>query len=133
MFLKVFFISLTIFLIIDFLWLGLIAKNIYQKEIGSLLKEKVNFIAAFIFYTLFVIALTIFVIIPSIETKSILKAVLLGALFGFITYATYDLTNFATLKGFTLKVVIIDLLWGTFIGTVTSVLTYLIYQGVFVK
>lgn len=130
-FIKVFLIALIIFLILDFIWLGLVAKNLYQNEIGTLLKTKFNFVAAFIFYIIFVIALTIFVIIPAITNNSLKEVILLGALFGLVTYATYDLTNFATLEGFTIKIVIIDLLWGTTLGTLTSTLTYLIYKGVF--
>ena len=130
-FIKVFLIALIIFLILDFIWLGLIAKNLYQKEIGTLLKTKFNFLAAFIFYIIFIIALTIFVILPAISNDSLKEVLLLGALFGFVTYATYDLTNLATLEGFTIKIVIIDLLWGTTLGTLISSLTYLIYKGLF--
>ncbi len=127
---KVILSALIIFLVIDFLWLGLIAKNLYEQQLGSLMKEKFNMVAAFIFYAVFVIGLSIFVIIPSIEAESILKVILLGALFGFVTYATYDLTNYATMEGFPLKIVIIDLIWGTTVATLTSVLTYILYQGV---
>lgn len=129
--LKVFVISFIIFLLVDFIWLGVVAKRLYDKELGMLLKEKVNFTAAFIFYIIFIIGLAVFVIIPSIDAKSIVKAMLLGAFFGLVCYATYDLTNFATLNGFPLKIVFIDLMWGTFLGFATSTLTYLIYQGVF--
>lgn len=130
-YIKVFLIAIIIFLILDFMWLGLVAKRLYQNEIGKLLKPKFNFMAAFIFYIIFIIALTIFVIIPAINNNSLKEVILLGALFGLVTYATYDLTNFATLEGFTIKIVIIDLLWGTTLGTLTSTLTYLIYKGVF--
>ena len=130
-YIKVFLIAIIIFLILDFIWLGLVAKNLYQNEIGTLLKTKFNFVAAFIFYIIFIIALTIFVIIPAINNNSLKEVILLGAIFGLVTYATYDLTNFATLEGFTIKIVIIDLLWGTTLGTLTSTLTYLIYKGVF--
>lgn len=130
-YIKVFLIALVIFLAIDFLWLGFVAKGLYDNELGHLLKQEFNLVAAFIFYFIFVVALSIFVIVPSIESGSLLKAILLGALFGLATYATYDLTNYATLEGFPLNIVIIDILWGTFLGTITSTLTYLIYQGVF--
>lgn len=130
-YIKVFLIALVIFLAIDFLWLGFVAKSLYDKELGHLLKQEFNLVAAFIFYFIFVVALSIFVIVPSVESNSLLKALLLGALFGLATYATYDLTNYATLEGFPLNIVIIDILWGTFLGMITSTLTYLIYQGVF--
>lgn len=130
-YIKVFLIALVIFLAIDFLWLGFVAKGLYDNELGHLLKQEFNLVAAFIFYFIFVVALSIFVIVPSVESNSLLKALLLGALFGLATYATYDLTNYATLEGFPLNIVIIDILWGTFLGMITSTLTYLIYQGVF--
>ncbi len=128
---KVFLIAFIIFIVIDLLWLGLIAKDLYQRELGQLMKPNINFTAAIIFYLIFVIALSVFVIVPGIEADSILKVILLGALFGFASYATYDLTNYATLEGFPLNMVIIDLIWGTSLGTLTSLLTFLIYKGVF--
>lgn len=130
-YLKVFVIAFIIFIIIDLFWLGLIAKDLYQREMGHLLKSNVNFTAAIIFYLIFVIALSVFVIVPGIEGESIVKVILLGALFGFASYATYDLTNYATIEGFPLKMVIIDLIWGSSLGTLTSLLTFLIYKGVF--
>ena len=129
-FIKLFVTAFIIFLAIDFLWLGLIAKNVYSQELGSLMKPEVNFYAAFLFYAIFIVALTVFVIMPGIEAGSIWKVMLLGALFGLASYATYDLTNYATLANFPLKIVLIDLAWGTFLGTSTSTLTYIIYQGV---
>ncbi len=130
-YLKVSIIAFIIFIIIDLLWLGLIAKDLYQRELGHLLKPNVNFTAAIIFYLIFIIALSVFVIVPGIEADSIWKVIFLGALFGFASYATYDLTNYATLEGFPLNMVIIDLIWGTSLGTLTSLLTFLIYKGVF--
>jgi uncharacterized membrane protein len=128
---KVFLIAFIIFIFIDLLWLGLIAKSLYQRELGHLMKQNINFIVAIIFYLIFVIALSVFVIVPGIEGESIVKVILLGALFGFASYATYDLTNYATIEGFPLKMVIIDLIWGSSLGTLTSLLTFLIYKGVF--
>lgn len=128
---KVFLIAFIIFIFVDLLWLGLIAKSLYQRELGHLMKQNINFIVAIIFYLIFVIALSVFVIVPGIEGESIVKVILLGALFGFASYATYDLTNYATIEGFPLKMVIIDLIWGSSLGTLTSLLTFLIYKGVF--
>lgn len=130
-YLKVFIIGFIIFLAIDFLWLGLISNKLYTQELGDLMKKDVNYVAAIIFYVIFMIALTVFVIVPGIESKSIAKVLLLGALFGLASYATYDLTNYATLANFPLKIVIIDLIWGTSVSTITSLLTYLVYQMLF--
>ncbi len=130
MYIKVIITALIIFLVIDFIWLGAIANRLYQQQLGPILKDQFNLVPAIIFYIVFVIGLSIFVIIPGIESGSILRLLLLGALYGFVTYATYDLTNYATLKGFPLNIVIIDLIWGTFVATATTYLTYIFYQGV---
>ncbi|MBS4043410.1 MAG: DUF2177 family protein [Chitinophagaceae bacterium] len=126
MFLKLYGIALIIFFAIDMLWLGFIAKNFYKEQIGFLMKENVNWTAAIIFYLLFIVGLVLFVIKPSIELESWKHALFMGALFGFITYATYDLTNLATLKDWPLLVTIIDLIWGAFIAASVSVITFFI-------
>lgn len=120
-------IALVFFLIIDLVWLGVIAKNLYQKEIGALLLDNPNWIAAIIFYLLFLVGLVYFVINPAIVNEDFTKLLISAAFFGFITYATYDLTNLATLDGWSIKITIIDLIWGTFLSTAVSVLTYLTY------
>ncbi len=130
MFFKLYLIALPIFLAIDALWLSVIAKNFYAKQIGWLLKTTPNFYAAGIFYLLFVLGLVIFVIQPSIFKASIWSAIGLGLLFGLITYATYDLTNFATIKNWPISVTVIDLIWGSLCGAVVSGLTYLIYTKI---
>lgn len=130
-FIKVFIISMIVFLLIDLLWLGVFAKKLYNKELGLLLKDKFNILPALIFYIIFITAISIFVIIPSINKESIKEVILLGALFGLVTYATYDLTNYVTLNGFPLKIVIIDIIWGTFLSTLTATITYFIYRGLF--
>ena len=90
--------------------------------------DKVNFVAAFIFYILFIIGLVVFVINPGLEAKSLLKTVGLASLFGLITYATYDLTNLATIKNWPLNITIIDLIWGTTLSTLVSVISFLILK-----
>lgn len=107
-----YFLTLAVFLIVDLLWLGVIAKNIYQKYLGELLSERVNWPAAFIFYFIYVVGISIFSIYPALNRSSVSHALLMGALFGFFTYATYDLTNLATLKGWPMPIVIIDIIWG---------------------
>ncbi|MGB0203058.1 MAG: DUF2177 family protein [Acholeplasmataceae bacterium] len=122
----IFFIAFVIFFIIDILWLGLFAKNMYQSQIGFILAKKPNWYAAFIFYILYIVFLMIFAIMPALQKSSFNDAMLYGALYGFITYATYDLTNLATLKNWPLKVTLIDITWGTLLGFSVSTLTYLI-------
>jgi uncharacterized membrane protein len=126
MFVKNYLIALPVFFAIDMVWLVLVAKNFYQKHIGFLMKPDVGWIAAIAFYLLFIGGLVVFVITPAVEKHSWVHAVLYGALFGLITYATYDLTNLATLKDWPVLVTVVDLIWGMVLSASVSVVTYLI-------
>ena len=126
MFLKLYCIALPIFFALDMVWLGVAAKNFYTKQIGLLMAPKVNWAAAILFYLLFQAGLVVFVIAPAVEKDSWVHALILGALFGLITYATYDLTNLATLKDWPLALTVVDLIWGTILASSVSVGTYLI-------
>ena len=124
--LKTYALTTPIFLGIDLLWLGVIAKNFYQEKLGPMLRDPVNWPPAIIFYLLFPLGVIILAVSPAKEAESLQKALFLGALFGFYTYATYDLSNLATLKNWPLQVTITDIIWGTFISTVTAGVAYLI-------
>ena len=113
-------LTFIVFLMIDMLWLGVVAKNIYQKYLGGFLTDNVNWTAAFIFYFIYVVGISIFAIYPSVNKGLVYQAILMGALFGFFTYATYDLTNLATLKGWPLSIVIIDIIWGSVLSALVS-------------
>jgi len=126
MFIKLFLIALPVFFLIDMVWLVLVAKKFYQEQIGFLMKPEINWLAAIIFYLLFIAGLVIFVISPAVEKHSWLHALIFGALFGLITYATYDLTNLATLKDWPLLVTVVDLIWGTVLAASISGITYFI-------
>jgi len=126
MFIKLYAIALPIFFAIDMVRLGLVAKNFYSKQLWFLMKNNINRSAAIIFYLIFIVGLVIFIIKPALEKGSWIQALLWGALFGLITYATYDLTNLATIKGWPLLVTIIDLLWWATLAASVSILTYLI-------
>ena len=124
MFVKLYFIALPIFFAMDMIWLGVAAKNFYSRQIGFLMKSNVNWLAAVLFYLLFIAGLVVFVIAPAVEKGSWVRALRFGALFGLITYATYDLTNLATLKDWPLVVTVVDLIWGTVLAASVSVATY---------
>jgi len=126
MFLKLYAIALPVFFVIDMVWLGLVAKNFYRSQIGTLMKPDVNWIAAIIFYLIFIAGLVVFVIAPAKEKGSWTHALLYGALFGLVCYATYDLTNLAVAKDWPLLVTIVDLIWGAVLAASVSVLTYFI-------
>lgn len=128
MYLKLYFTTFLVFFCIDMLWLGLVARKFYAQQLGFLMKDPISWTPAILFYLLFVGGLVIFVIAPAIEKKSILYALSYGALFGLITYATYDLTNLATLKQWPLLVTVVDLIWGTILAASVSAITYWITQ-----
>jgi uncharacterized membrane protein len=113
-------ITLAVFFVIDMIWLGVVAKGFYRKHLGFLMSPKVNWAAALLFYLVFIAGLLIFVIRPALAQGEPFKALLMGALFGLISYATYDLSNLATLKDWPLVVTIVDLAWGTTLGGLVS-------------
>lgn len=124
-------VSVPLFLIIDLLWLGVVARDFYREQIGTLLLEQFNWPAAFLFYGLFLVGLTLFAIHPALKSGALMTALVYGALFGFFTYATYDLTNLATLKGWTVPLAVVDIAWGTFLGGAVSTGTYMIVKHFF--
>ena len=102
-----------VFFAIDFVWLSVMAKTVYQKEIGPLLLENFNMPVAAGFYALYVVGIVVFAVWPALNGGSWTTALILGALLGLIAYGTYDLTNLATLKGWTVRMAVIDVTWGT--------------------
>ena len=116
----------VVFFAVDMLWLGVVAKGFYRRHLGPLLAEQVNWTAAIVFYLLFIAGILVFAVFPALDKGSLGRAVLLGCLFGLLTYATYDLTNLATLKGFPPIVAVVDLAWGTFLTGVVSTAGFLI-------
>jgi uncharacterized membrane protein len=125
-----FLIIMGVFLALDMLWLTVIAKNLYKKYLGYIMSDKPKIIAAFIFYVIFVVGILAFVVNPALQKQSLLYALGFGALFGFITYSTYDLTNLATVKDWPVKITMIDLVWGTSVSAATSTLSYLIISAI---
>lgn len=123
-FIKTYAITFIIFLVIELFWLITLAKNFYQKELGYIMKPKPNLIATIIFSFLFVLGIVFFVINPAIDQNSWRYALLVGVLYGLITYATYTLTNLATLKGWPIKVAIVDLLWGSILGGIVATISF---------
>lgn len=125
-------IVFVIFIVIDLIWLGYVGRGLYQKYIGHLLKKDVNWTAALLFYGLFVLGLTFFAVEPAISQGGLIDALFLGGFFGLLMYATYDLTNLATLEGWSVPITVIDLIWGTFLGATVSGLTYVVAEWIWV-
>ena len=112
----------VLFLAIDMVWLLWLGRSIYVTEIGEILRQPPNMAAAGAFYILYVTGLMVMVIWPAFQAQSVQQALLQGAILGLIAYGTYDLTNLAVMKGFTTKIAIIDMVWGTILtGTVSGI------------
>ncbi len=121
---RIYILTAVLFFAIDILWLGVIAKGFYNKHLGRFFREQVNWAAAALFYLLYILGIIIFAVLPGLKSASLGHTVLLGVLYGLFTYATYDLTNLATLKDWPKTIVVVDILWG-------MVLCGLVSAGVF--
>lgn len=121
---KIWLTTFTVFIVIDLLWLTVIAKPVYDHFIGDFLSDNPKLIAAGVFYILFVVGIVYFALLPALKNKSSKLATVNGALFGFFTYMTYELTNFAVIDGWPFGIVPIDIAWGTLLGLFTSYISY---------
>lgn len=122
-------VALCAFLVLDLIWLGWIASGFYRSEIGTLLAPNTNLYAAAAFYLIFTAGLMVFVIVPNLAEGAWLRAFMMGALFGFVAYATYDLSNLATLQGWSLRLSLTDMVWGAVLSGVTSASAIVISNG----
>lgn len=116
-------ITLAIFFVVDMIWLGVVARAFYRRHLSGLMSPRVNWTAAVLFYLLFVVGLVVFAVRPALAAGRPLLALFLGALLGLVSYATYDLTNLATLKDWPLVVTVVDLAWGAVLGGTVSFLS----------
>ena len=116
--------ALLTFLLVDMAWLGIMAPRFYRPTLGDMAISGVNLPPAMVFYALYPVGLLIFATSPALKSGSITTAVVYGALFGFFTYATYDLTNHATLRNWTLQLTLVDVAWGTILAAITSAVTF---------
>lgn len=116
----------VVFLGLDFVWLGFLAKNAYRSWIGGLMRDELNVSAAVLFYLVYVVGLVIFAIAPALKAGSWQTAALYGALFGFFAYGIYELTNYATLKDWPFAMVVVDMAWGTALSAFAAIAGYAI-------
>lgn len=125
-FIKLYAIALPTFLAIDLVWLGVIARSFYRAQLSHLTRAEVNWVAAVVFYVVFVVGMVILAIWPAVERRSVRRAVLLGALLGLVTYSAFDLTNLAVLEGFPMGVAVVDIAWGAVLcGSVSGITCWL--------
>ncbi len=123
-------ITLPVFFAIDLVWIGVVARGFYRRHLGHLLSDQVNWPAAILFYLVFIAGIVFFAIRPALETGNGLRALTYGAFLGFLAYATYDLTNQATIRDWPALVTVVDLAWGTVLTALVSFLSYQIASRV---
>ena len=121
--------ALVVFVGVDLIWLGLIARSFYRNEMGALMTDNFNVWAGAAFYLLYPLGMVIFAIAPTLASGTWRDALLWGALFGFFAYATYDLTNLAVVKAWPVRLTIVDLLWGTCLTAVAAASAHVITRG----
>lgn len=119
-FLKMYSVGLVVCFAIDLVWLGVVARGFYQRQIGHLMRPDVQWVPAVLFYLVYVAALIVFVAAPAAERQSVGRAIGHGAFFGLAAYAAFDLTGLALLKNFPLTVALVDLAWGAFLSAAVS-------------
>lgn len=117
--------SLVVFLVVDFAWLSVMAPRFYKPTLGDIAIPSFNLLPAVVFYVLYPIGLFIFAVSPALKSGLLSTALLCGALFGFFTYATYDLTNQATLRNWTTSLTLVDVAWGTCLAAVSAACGFL--------
>ncbi|WP_218940288.1 DUF2177 family protein [Denitrobaculum tricleocarpae] len=120
-YLKAYFAALATFLVVDGLWLGVVARKFYASQMGSLLRDNVNFLAAGGFYVFYVGGIVFFAVAPALADGSWKTAALRGAVLGLLAYGTYDITNLATIKDWPLTMSLVDMAWGTFLTAMVAV------------
>ena len=123
-FLKLYLLTIPVFFLIDMVWLGYVAKNFYRRNLDFILSPEVNWPAAITFYLIYIVGILFFAVAPALERESMAKALLWGGLYGFFTYATYDLTNMALIKGWPLKIVIVDIAWGVVLCALVALASF---------
>lgn len=124
--LKQFLVAFTAFIIIDLVWLGVIASSFYQDQLGDLMADNVIWPAAILFYILFVVGILYFSVIPALKKKSLDFALKNAALYGFFTYMTYELTNYSVLQDWPFALVVVDIIWGVVLSTSVAWVAYVI-------
>lgn len=129
-YLKLYALTIPIFFIIDLLWLGVIARGFYRRQLDFILSPQVNWPAAVTFYLIYIMGILFFAVRPAVNNNSWGQAAVLGALFGFFTYATYDLTNLATIKNWPLIIVAVDILWGVCLCTLVALSSFAISRWI---
>jgi uncharacterized membrane protein len=123
--------AVVVFFVVDMAWLGVMAPRVYRPALGDILLPGVNLAPAVVFYVLYPAGLIAFAVVPALKDDTVSTALLYGALYGFFTYATYDLTNHATIRNWTLQITIIDISWGTLLAAISAAVSFLVVRRFF--
>ena len=123
-FLKLYGVGTVVCFGLDLVWIGVVARDFYQRHLGTLLRPDVRWAPAVLFYLLYVAALVVFVVAPAVGRRSAAHAVLLGAFFGLAAYAAYDLTSLALIRDFPTIAAVVDLAWGATLSAVVCGAAY---------
>jgi uncharacterized membrane protein len=119
-------LTVPVFFAIDIVWIGVVANGMYQREIGPLLLDSPRWAVAIGFYLLYIVGILALAVLPAHDAGSLAEAVWKGALLGLVAYATYDLTNLATMKNWSVTVTVVDMLWGAVLTAVVAIASYFI-------
>lgn len=123
-YMKLYLLTVPIFFLFDIVWLGYVAKKFYRQNLAFILSPEVNWVAAIAFYLIYIVGILFFAVAPALEKASLMRALVWGGLYGFFTYATYDLTNLALIKDWPLKIVVVDIIWGMVLCAAVAVLSF---------
>ncbi len=121
---KTYAVVLIVFLVLDYVWLGIVARNFYAQQLGILMRDNPNFLAAGIFYAFYCAGIVLFAVQPGLSSGSWMMAACLGALLGLLAYGTYDMTNLATLRGWPVLMSIVDMAWGAVLTGIAATAGY---------
>lgn len=113
-------VCVVVFFALDFVWLSTATSRVYRPYLGDLLAEQPKLGVAAVFYLLFVVGIVALAVIPGLQEGTVIGAMWRGALFGFLAYATYDLTNLSTIRDWPWQVSVIDMAWGTLLNTLVA-------------
>ena len=125
---KTYLVLVPLMITLDLLWLGVVMKDFYQIKLSHLVASGVVWVPAVIFYLIFTAAVMLFAVVPGSASGSLTRTVILGVVFAFVAYATYDLTNHATLRDWPLMVTVVDMAWGAFVGGVLASVGFFAYR-----
>ncbi len=118
--------TLVVFVLCDMVWLTTMANRLYRPTLGDIMLADAKLLPAVAFYLIYPAGLVIFAVLPAVKSGSLAQSAILGALLGFFSYMTYDLTNQATLRNWTFQLTLTDVTWGTLLGATSAAAAYLI-------